>query len=810
MSDIKNQFNSSTFINTTFKYGGQEISKALGAIPAIPNLFIGRGNSTADIHQRLTTKSNLLLLINGKGGIGKTTIASQYYFEYANYYAHLIWLVSEKGIKEAVISLALSLKISFPDHLGPTQQVNEILRQLSALKRPVLLVIDNANDINDLDDNFQLLRQFHHIDILITSRIDHYENLETYPVKHLDKESANDLFKHHFKAFQAEEQALLDKLLVAIGYNTLVIELLAKNLNEFNTDFKDHYPLQKLLEDIQEKGVLAISRSTKVAADYQLQKAKPEDIIKTMYDISELSKVEKQVLSIFAVLPATSITFEDLELCLPKLETLDSVLLKLSQKGWVDYDQAFKSFKTNPIISEIVSVQNRDRLAEDTLSLLYLLINKLDYEEGVGHIKGDFNEIKKNVSFAETFVNNFAVMHDKKSVLLERLGNFYTTYGNLEKALKFFVDYLKLAKALHISHPNNIDLKNGLAIAYSKLGETHTSLGNLEKALTFFEDQTELFEALHKDYPNHVGFKNGLAVAYSKLGRTHTLLGNLEKALTFFEDYLRLKKELHISDPNNINFNSGLAIAYERLGETHSSLGNLEKALTFFEAETELFEKLNASHPDNLSFKNGLAVAYAKLGKTHIMLDNLDKALLFFEERLKIAKALHTSYPNNIGFKHNLAIAYANLGSTHTLLGNLAKALTFFEEDLKLTKVLHASHPNNVNFKDGLAISYEKLGKIHAALGNLDKALLFFEEGLKIGKELHTSHPNNVDFKHGLAIAYVKLGVLLIEQLKDKEKGMNLLSKASTILEALVDKHPEYDAFRKNHKWVVEEIERVG
>jgi len=286
MTNIKNQFNDANFTNTTFiDYGDKKIPKKLGALPAKPNLFIGRGNSTAEIHEKLNNQkhNNLLLLVNGEGGIGKTTMAAQYYFEYFEHYAHLIWLVSEKGIKEALVSLALSLRLTFNDQLNQAQQIEEIIRNVSELEKPVLLIIDNANNLTDLNANFQLLRKFQNTHILITSRINDYPNIENYKVNHLDKQSANDLFKYHFKAFKAAEQALLDELLEAIGYNTLVIELLSKNLNEFNNDIKSHYPLQKLLEDIQAKGVLAISKSTKVTADYKLEPTTPEAIISTMY-----------------------------------------------------------------------------------------------------------------------------------------------------------------------------------------------------------------------------------------------------------------------------------------------------------------------------------------------------------------------------------------------------------------------------------------------------------------------------------------------------------------------------------------------
>jgi len=350
--NIKNQFNNSSFENTSFFYNDREVPKLLGNIPIHPDIFLGRNNIINEIHEKLIHK-NFLLLVNGIGGIGKTTLAAQYYFEHINFYSHLIWIVPKKGIKEAIISLASSLKIELDKKQNENQQIVEILRCISSLKKPMLLVIDNANNLEDLNENHKILRQFHDTNIIITSRIDKYQHIESFKINPLDQKSANKLFKHYFKSFKFEEQEILDKVLKAVEYNTLVIELLAKNLNEFNNSLSENYPLQKLLDDIQQKGLLEISKTTSVESDYILQNAKPEDIIRTMYDISNITKDEKEILIIFAFLPSISVTFHDLEFLLPKIKELDRKLLCLSTKGWIEYDKESKSFKVHPIVSEI-------------------------------------------------------------------------------------------------------------------------------------------------------------------------------------------------------------------------------------------------------------------------------------------------------------------------------------------------------------------------------------------------------------------------------------------------------------------------
>jgi lipopolysaccharide/colanic/teichoic acid biosynthesis glycosyltransferase len=352
MSNIKTQINNSSFENTSFFYDNKEIYKLLGNIPIHPDIFLGRNNDVKEIRKKLTNY-NFLLFVNGTGGIGKTTLVTKYYFKYLNFYSHLIWIVPKKGIKEAIISLASSLKLEININNDENQQIIEVLRCISSLNKPILLIIDNANNLDDLNENFKILRQFQNTHIIVTTRIENFQHVETYKINPLDKISANDLFKYYFKSFKIEEQDILDKILIAIEYNTLVIELLAKNLNEFNNGLNENYPIQKLLEDIQQKGLLNISKTTVVESDYILLNAKPEEIIRTMYDISNITIDEKEILSIFAFLPSISITFQDLEFLLPKVKELDRKLLNLSTKGWIDFDKESKSFKVHPIVSEI-------------------------------------------------------------------------------------------------------------------------------------------------------------------------------------------------------------------------------------------------------------------------------------------------------------------------------------------------------------------------------------------------------------------------------------------------------------------------
>ncbi|MFZ4526233.1 MAG: tetratricopeptide repeat protein [Chlorobium sp.] len=460
---------------------------------------------------------------------------------------------------------------------------------------------------------------------------------------------------------------------------------------------------------------------------------------------------ETALLSIFAVLPAEPINRTVLHELLSGINNLDATLQSLIKEGLIAFDEKDDSFRCDSEVQETTRQQNGEQLFEHCELLISTLIDKLHYEPGTGHfLNATYEEALIYAKYAESILQHSKKAEENLATLAERLGNF------------------------------------------------HTTTGNLDKALTFYEDYSRLFEELYDAFPSNVSFKNNLAISYSKLGETHAQLGNLDKALTFYEQYRQLTKELYDAFPSNVSFKNGLAISYEKLGETHAQLGNLDKALTFYDDETRLFEELYDAFPSNVSFKNNLAISYSKLGETHAQLGNLDKALTFYEQYRQLTKELYDAFPSNVSFKNGLAISYEKLGETHAQLGNLDKALTFYEQYRQLTKELYDAFPSNVSFKNGLAISYEKLGETHAQLGNLDKALTFYEQYRQLTKELYDAFPSNVSFKNGLAISYYKLGVFYKANRSDNVTTRNYLQQAEALWTELTESAPGYFKFQRN------------
>jgi tetratricopeptide (TPR) repeat protein len=741
---------SNTVINYNRDGADIKIHRYLTNPPFDAEFFIGREKDLEAIESHYQNNEKLLVLVNGEGGMGKTTLAAKYWVQHQARYKHLAWLYSDSGIGLALLGLATKLKIEFNPTDDEATQIVRITEAVNNLDTPCLLVFDNANDKADLEKHYTTLHQFNtSCHILLTSRASEVGDMVVHKVKPLDKDDALRLFKKHYPDFLDTEEGILTDIMYAVGYNTLVIEVLAKNLAVLNK-FEKQYGLADVLCDLQEKGLLSVkTQQVKVVyGSHILRSEKADKIIEAMYDLSGLSEAEKHLLSNFSVLPAENIPYKTFcqLLQVPDNVDIDTPLNNLHEKGWIEYRTADKDFKISPVIQEIVKVKNKDTLFKDCKALISTLNAQLDRD--IIHLD-DYQQAAISARYGEVVLNALTMPHKSLDVLCDGMGYYYQQVGNLSQALASYEKGLIIIQRLIEVSNDDAGLKNSLATTLGWLGTIYTSMGNLDKALGFYEERNRLSKELYFAYPNNVDFKNGLAISYEKLGSTYTSMGNLDKALGFYEESNRLSKELYSAYPNNVSFKNGLAISYEKLGETYTSMGNL------------------------------------------------DKALGFYEESNRLSKELYFAYLNNVDFKNSLAISYSKLGETYTSMGNLDKALGFYEDEVKLFEELYFAYPNNVSFKNGLAISYEKLGGMHTSMGNLDKALGFYEDEVKLFEELYSDYPNNVDFKNGLAISYYKLGAFSRDNLKDKGKARAYFKQAEALCLELVRDAPQYVQFKK-------------
>ncbi|MDD4913504.1 MAG: ATP-binding protein [Methylococcales bacterium] len=91
-----------------FNYGDKKIRKILNTPPFLSEEFIGREADIKAVEDNLQS-GRPLLLVNGEGGIGKTTLAAHYYHKHRSNYKHMAWVFAETSLLDALLGLGPAL-----------------------------------------------------------------------------------------------------------------------------------------------------------------------------------------------------------------------------------------------------------------------------------------------------------------------------------------------------------------------------------------------------------------------------------------------------------------------------------------------------------------------------------------------------------------------------------------------------------------------------------------------------------------------------------------------------------------------------
>jgi len=714
--------------------------------------IIGRKKELKEIDEFLNS-SNSLLLINGIGGIGKSTIASYYLHsqkDKLDYY----------GFFEGVESFTSELRE--PLDLKQEKQQDafmEALAKLRKLEGEKLLVIDDVKGIEENQEDIERILELKNsgYKILLTSR-EEIEDIELYYLDVLSMDDAKKLFN---SIYEIENEVLLEEILEYLDCHTFFVEMTAKTLKSKKT------LTPELIKEKFENGEFStIKRKRKESFN---------DYLNELFSFDELDDEEILMLKQLSVLPSIEIEFTFLQEIFDKKddEEFEELLNYLCDKGWLSSFE--NGYKLHQIVKEFLLLEENIISFEEIEAIVNELITLLKTSNAIEMVENN----RENIIYFESLVG----ILDKLEIENKKIGTFFNNLGLTYHYLGFYPK----AESLYIKSIKM--LENFLEEEYYdiEISYTYNNLAELYRLMGVYSKSEPLYLKSLKVLKNILGEEHSvIATIYNNLGMIYYSMGLYRKAEPLYLEALRLREKLLGEE----HFET--TTSYNNLAEFYNhAMKEYKKAESFYLKSLRLKEKIFLEeHPDTATAYNNLAglyesmkeyekaeplylkalmlrenllgeehsdtaTSYNDLGFLYHSMDKHKKAELLYLKALKLReKLLNKNHPD-------IAQSYNNLGGLYNLMGVYKKVEEFFLKALKLREeTLGEEHPDT-------GISYNNLGTFYYEQGKYNKAYRYMKRAVDIWlKVWNDSHPTVVSGKAKLVIIEKMLPVVSLKKIK--------------------------------------------
>ena len=670
--------------------------------------FTGRETELQELRQRIED-GRKSVLVSGMGGIGKTHICRKLFEEYLNKHAEgkdgtfkHIGYIDYNG--DMGSSLQNCLKFKQQD--SPEQNLEAAWRELEYLASDgkLLLFVDNVNKSINVDPGLQRLKGIPGAVILTSRQASFGDEFELYRIEFLHLEQCKEIyekirFKGSGRKVRPEEEQDLKYVIEDLARrHTITVELLA------HLAWTKTWPVKKLREKLEEKGFcLEFHRDGKIV---NIQKA-----YEALYDLSELTEAEQNVLEAFSVFPYIPLAIETCNEWLltdAGVSEDDDILMGLYQKGWLQFDMEQESYSMHPVFAQIIFTKSHPK-AEDHMNLLNSCQESVEIPKS-----GLYSECKIFIPFAKNLIEKISVeieFYDKLAHLLVRIGE----YGTAKELYKAVLDFE--LKNVGENHLSTASCYTNLATAYDSQGEFDEAISLYKKALRIQEKES--------------GSGNlETARCYNNLGYAYTGIGEYNKAKNMYEKALRIQKRV------NGEIHPDTAACYNNIATIYAMIGKYNKAESLFNRSLKILKKLGDKHPELVYSYVNLAYVYVHWGK-YEEAESLYKKGLGIQESALGKDCLDT------------AQIYNNLAELYFMQDKYLQAEELYIEYIRiLKKVLEKD-----NFY--MFVGYNNLGMVYVMQKEDKKALKCLLKAYKIAiSELGLKHFQTNNTYVNMQIAY--------------------------------------------------------
>ncbi len=337
-------------------------------LPEKPLVF-GREKELNLIAEIFTTSN--YAIITGIGGIGKSYVASSY--------AHSLtaeggWTIQHIVCEDSDNLQTAVNKLQF-DNLPPNKKTeqkndkenfNHIITKLKKCFTPTLVILDNLNrpfTWKERKDFEELKNCGQHIHFLITSRNTlHQDKQNIVNILPLDDDSLLMLYKYHrfsdfsdHKNYFDSRKNILNQLFSLIEKHTLMITLLAK-LPERCSLTEDR--IYELISD----NLSLPSESVHITKDGVLIENAINVILERIFDISQLSDIEKSIMCYMSLMPLAGV---DTDLFEELTHHSKDDIRSLVNNCWIIRNEETFVLRLHPLIYNTIHSLDDSRLSKE-------------------------------------------------------------------------------------------------------------------------------------------------------------------------------------------------------------------------------------------------------------------------------------------------------------------------------------------------------------------------------------------------------------------------------------------------------------
>ena len=522
---------------------------------------IHRENDVSAIEAELQQHKSLLL-VNGFGGIGKTSLAQLVFSKFHERYDEVAWINYQGDLRKSLLA-----EIQM-DALKFCKDDEERIRTIMNLRndgKSKLFIIDNVDSAqNQNPRNDRLLGEltgWPETTLILTSRLDAIgKAFRRIAVNNLDEAACIDLFYLYYgEDEKRHKKETVRKLVNLVSCHTFSVEQIAKAARQKN--------LERYYSDLVEKGVGFSTRE--IDADH----ARGESLtiaqhLKELFDMQQRTKDEIKALNDIAVLPIDSYSLEEME---SWLGYDGDNLEKLTKDGWLSYKDG--SYAMHPMVKEIIRLDYDDGKAPQGTATHFLDFIS-DYKNGYFNESEIYTSTQRKIAIAE------AVLEAAETEESELFANIYHNIGDgleqladFDKALVYYEKSLKIKeKVLGDEHPSTATTYNNIAGVYEDMGDYGRALEYYEKALKICE------EVLGKEHPY-------TAMTYNNIAGVYEDMGDYGRALEYYEKALEIGKKVFGEK------HAFIAQSYCNVAQVYEVLENDAKALEYYKIASEAGNK---------------------------------------------------------------------------------------------------------------------------------------------------------------------------------------------------------------------------